>query len=68
MVAMISKTGGPYPEHVSIPDGLPVQGIIRCGEVMTLGKERLRDFQMALDVFTIQRMNRGLAAALSLPT
>lgn len=66
MVAVVSESDKPYPEHILLPDGLPVSGTVKCGQLMTLNKSVLRDFQCALDGETMLRVDQGLGSALDL--
>ncbi|MGF1668182.1 MAG: type II toxin-antitoxin system PemK/MazF family toxin [Acidimicrobiia bacterium] len=68
IIAVMSRSGrDEYPEHVRLPDGLGVQGFVHCGQLVTVSKERLRDFAASLDPLTMYHVDRALAVALGLP-
>lgn len=65
IVAPISSTSRSYPEHVEIGVGV-VEGFALCGDLHTVNRSQLRDFQGQIDSPTQSRIDTALRSALAL--
>jgi mRNA-degrading endonuclease toxin of MazEF toxin-antitoxin module len=66
----VRRLGGPYPWEVDLPRGaagLPRASIAKCAEVYTLLKRHLVETSGTLPGEQLDRIDRALAVALSLP-
>lgn len=66
----VQRLGGPYDWEVSIPRGiarLPKASIVKCAEIYTLMKSQLGEVIGTLPREYLDRVDRALGVALSLP-
>lgn len=66
----VRRAEGPYPWEVDLPrgaGGLAVGSVAKCGEIYTLLKAHLVECAGALRHEEMERIDRALAIALSLP-
>ncbi len=66
----VRRAEGPYPWEVDLPrgsGGLEVSSVAKCGEIYTLLKSHLTEVSGALRSEHMERVDRALTLALSLP-
>jgi mRNA-degrading endonuclease toxin of MazEF toxin-antitoxin module len=66
----VHRAGGPYAWEAELPKGtgnLPHSSVAKCAEVFTLAKDQLESLIGAIPRLQMQRIDRALAIALSLP-
>jgi mRNA-degrading endonuclease toxin of MazEF toxin-antitoxin module len=66
----VERLGGPFEWEVPLPRGtagLSRSSVVKCGEIYTLWKEQLQGPAATLPRELMQRVDRALAVALSLP-
>jgi mRNA interferase MazF len=70
VVPITSKTKNKkYPQNVLLPpnDPLPQAGLVLCGQVRTVSKERLDGYRADLSPVQMRKAERALCAVFSLP-
>lgn len=70
-IVVAAITGAPqtkqYPQNVTIPGGLQVEGTILGGQLTTIDKTRLEGFRCRLDAPTMAALDAALAVSLGIP-
>lgn len=64
-----SQTAARFPQNVSLPAGrpLPDAGVILCGQIRTVSKERLDGYRGDLEAAQQEAVDKALGTALDLP-